>query len=142
MQSKNHLKTKRKIIQFLNEIDWLFGTNGFERDIVYKEHDEGERCAEINYDEPYQSIVLSIYPCFFEEKPEDQRKILLHELCHTITMPSKVAMRSLLDGQLITRYAILNINERETSRIENILDGLLQGRLLYAKKTYKNYLTK
>jgi len=132
----------KKITKFLNGIQWLFNINGFERNIVIKKEDYEERAAQICYEEDYQRITLTIYPKFFKETQEFQRKILLHELCHCLTLQSKVIACNLLDGELQTRENIKYENERLTSKIENILDGLLQGRLKYAKEAYAGYINK
>jgi hypothetical protein len=133
-------KTKR-IVEFLGGIEWLFNVNGFEREIVLKEEDENYIGAEITFDEKYQRITITIYPQFFKETLQGQRKILLHELCHCLTMPQKLLACSLTEGDLVTLKQIKDENERATSRIENILDGLLRGRLKYAKEAYAGYIT-
>ena len=134
------MKQTKRIIKFLEEIDWLFNLNNFDRKITLKKEDDENKCGEIIYDEIYQTNTINLYPCFFKQKLEEQRKILLHELIHSITLPSKIAMTELLNGYLITPQRINSINEIETSKIENIIDGLLQNRLSYSKKAYKNYL--
>jgi len=137
------MDTKR-ITNFLDGIEWLFQIQNFERKVILKDNDCGEdgehTCAEIYFGERYQTIEISIYPCFFKEKLEDQRKILLHELIHTITLPLKTATYGLLDGKFITKDEVDKLNEIETSKIENILDALLKGTKHYAKDAYSKYL--
>lgn len=72
---------------------------------------------------------------------EEQRKMILHELCHTITLPSKILFYDFIDGnRTATKDQSLFLNERETSQIENIIDGLLQGKFKYATKAYAKYI--
>lgn len=132
----------QRIQNFLNEIDWLFQTNNFDKEIILKRQDEDKKAAEIIYDDVYQTITINIFPCFFNCSLTCQRKMLLHELCHSITLPSKLALYNFLEGKLVTPQEIQNINEKETSKIENILNGLLIGQLKYAVKAYDNYLKK
>lgn len=87
--------------------------------------DEGNKLAEINTDHKYQEITIKIYPCFFKEKEDKQKKVLLHELCHTITADSKLASWQLLNGDLVTNERLKEINEQTTSKIENIIWGFL-----------------
>ena len=137
---KNLSKNEKRIQEFLEKMDWLFCTNNHDRIIIWKEKDKDDVAAQITYNEEYQSIDIDIYPCFFTQNLETQRKTLLHELIHSITLPSKIALQDFLDGKFITPQEIRKINETETSKIENIMDGLLRGRLKYAVKAYKEYL--
>lgn len=135
-------KQKKKITDFFEAIDLLFQINNFSKTIICKEQDDEKKCAEIFLDIPYQTIEISIYPVFFRRTQKEQRKDLLHELCHCITLPTKIALHDLLSGKLIPSHILQNINEEATSKIENILDGLLQGRFKYATKAYSDYLKK
>ena len=135
--------TKRDIVRvmkFLENIDWLFSLNNFDRIIKLPSDDHEDVVAKVCYDDKYQRITVSLYPRFFEQKHHEQRKALLHELCHSITLPSKQALYDMIEGDLITKKQAHEINERATSQIENILDGLLRGKLYYARNAYKNYL--
>jgi len=133
-------KEEKQLQELLDSFDWFFGVKRMDRGLVYKERDEGGKSAEIRYEEDYQRITLYIYPCFWEGSRKERRKAILHEYCHIITIPSKVGMRELLDGKLITKDRIQEINERETSQIENIIDCLLQDHASYLPKSYKQYL--
>jgi hypothetical protein len=133
-------KTIKKVREFLDDIDWLFSISNFDREIKIKEQDDGDIIAEFHYEEDYQRLTLTLYPRFFKDPPTEQRKTLLHELCHSLTLPSKQALHDLLNGKLIVGDQIQKINETETSKIENILDRLLQGKLQHAQKAYSNYL--
>jgi len=133
-------KEKQRIINFLNSIDWMFQTNNFDKELIWQKEDKDNIQAEIIIIEKYQKLEVYIYPRFFKEKLESQRKILLHELCHILTDKQKSCSWDLLSGKLKTFDEIKHINEQSTSQIENILDGLLQGRLTYAKKAFNKYL--
>ena len=136
------MKKTKKIVDLLDELQWLFHLNNYDRQLNLEHKDEDNKGAQITFEEEYQRITLDIYPCFFKETPEEQRKMILHELCHTITIPLKVLANDLADGVLVTRQQIKEESERSTSKIENILNGLLQDRLVYAKQGYKNYIKK
>jgi hypothetical protein len=133
----------KPIEELLEGLQWLFGIQNYERSILVKDKDEekedGTSCAEIYFGDKYQEIELTLYPSFFKKNLEEQRKVILHELCHTLTIPSKDAGYKLLNGGLVTPRELDFINEKETSQLENILDGLLRGRLKYSLEVYQNY---
>lgn len=117
--------TKKQINLYLTKLDWLFGLQHFDKKIIIKEKDEDEKAAEIITDIPYQLINVYIYPCFFKEEEKDQKKMLVHELCHTITAQHKLSTYDILDGKFIPKKRINEINEEATSKIENIIWGFL-----------------
>lgn len=139
-KTKKKPERSKRILAFLDDIDWMFQLNNWDKSVILKERDEDGKAAEILTDESYQHVTVSVYPCFFEHKLEEQRKFLLHELIHTILAKQKLQAYHLLDGRLVTKDALNEANERATSQLENILDRLLTGRLSYAKKAYEKYL--
>ena len=134
------MKNEKKIMELLAQLDWLFGTAVMDRELLNIKEDEDHKMAEVTYEENYQRIIIRLYPCFHAKSLQEQRKAILHEFCHCITLPSKHAMLNLLDGKLITNDQIEFINEKETSRIENLLDRLLKGELQFASKAYNQFL--
>jgi len=132
---------ENKIQQLLNKLDWMFNLHHFEKEIVFEANDNGN-LADISYEENYQRLTLRIYPCFFKQSEVEQRKTILHELCHTITLPLRTAFHEFLDGKATTKEQIKFLNERETSILENLFDLLLKGELNYAKEAYKDYINK
>ena len=134
----------KRVENFLESIDWLFNLNNFDRTIILPKENEvfdsGTATAKIEYDIDYQTVDITLFPFFFERSLEDQRKTLLHELCHSLSFDSKRAINDLIDGKLVTKKRMIEIDEKMTSKIENILNGLLDGRLMYAKKAYADYL--
>ncbi len=137
--SKNQVKIK--IQKFFEDIDWMFHINGFEKAIIWKENDENDFAAAVSFDEEYQRVIIKIYPNFFNHELGDQRKFLLHELCHYFIHPMDNLLDNLLEGKLITKIQAAKENEKATSQITNVLDQLLQGRLKYAQQAYKDYLS-
>lgn len=129
-----------KITNFLESMDWMFSTQYYEKNIILKKRKSGRAVLRIVYIVEYQQITIEIYPGFWELSLKEQRKALLHEMCHTITIPSKMAACDLLDGVFVPKERIVDINEEATSRIENILDRLLSNGLDYAKQAYADYL--
>lgn len=133
---------KRRVDELIHQFSWFFQVNQFDKILIYCEKDEDNRAAEITLDEPYQRITIRIYPVFFTETLSEQRKALLHEFCHIITLPEKTALHALLDGKLVTPDRIKDLNETATSRIENLLDRLLQNKSKYVATAYAEYLKK
>lgn len=58
------MKVKR-IEEFLEGIQWLFQIQNMDRKLNLMKEDDGEKRAEIYYDEEYQTIKISLYPAFF-----------------------------------------------------------------------------
>lgn len=135
-----HARAKRRITNFLSDIDWLFGYNNCERVVMYPKEGKEHIACEVETDNEYQRITLRIYPTFFEHDLHDQRKLLLHELTHTFTDRLYKKTLNLFNGKLETYERINNCNEEATSRITNILDALLRGRVRYSKEAYARYL--
>jgi len=134
----------KRLQDLLSQLDWFFSIKNFNRTLTLEKKDEerenGTVGAEIFYDDEYQNIELSIYPIFFKKKLETQRKILLHEFIHTLTIPSRDQALDLLNGKLVTKKSILEENERLTSKIENLLDLLLTNQGTFIKDAYKDYM--
>lgn len=141
----NLKQNKKKVLKLLEQLDWMFGVQNFDRSIRFEEEDElgyGERkiacCIEIR--EMYQEMTITLFPHFFEHDMDDQRKILLHDFCHLITNKMKLIAYDLLDGKLHTPAEIHEAKEKATSQIENLLHKLLCGGMRYAKEAYREYM--
>lgn len=139
-------KDFKRITLFLNEIDWMFELNNFERHLVeVSEQPEGqdELAAEVVPDMIYRELTIRIYPYFWSLSLETQRKALLHELVHTLTQGTKMIAMDMLHGTFHSIQHVKNENEKTTSKITRLLDRLLKDNgLRYAKRGYKNYLKK
>jgi hypothetical protein len=140
MKTPKKRSLEQKVEDFLQDMQWLFECGNFERHVTFKDQDEDGKMCEIKYEEDYQRIYIKIYPNFKGETPYYQRKALLHELSHIFCIPMNLLNLDLLDGRFHTREEMKFAHERATSKIENILDGLLQGKYKYALQAYKRYL--
>lgn len=141
----NLKQNKKKVMKLLEQLDWMFACQNYDRSIIFKEEDElNDRgiklacCIEIN--KRYQEITIIIFPHFFEHDLLDQRKLLLHEFCHLITENMKLIAHDLLNGKLHIAAEIHEEKEKVTSQIENLLHKLLCGGMRYAKDAYKEYI--
>jgi len=132
---------KQRVINFVEEIQCMFSIQNFERKITFFDVASDNTQASFVFDEEYQRIDLKIYPIFFDQTLEEQRKVLLHELCHSFTNPQKQLTDNIIvDGLFVGKNQIHETCEKSTSQIENALDALLQGKLKYAVTAYNNYL--
>lgn len=143
-QQKVRQERKREIARvtrFLESIDWFFDLNNFDKTILFEEHDgKDDEAASITYDHRYRTVTIRLFPSYFSEKVLVRRKILLHELCHSITIPMQQASVNFLRGKAITEEQVFSMGEEATSKIENMLHGLLIGRYRYARDAYRNFL--
>jgi len=133
-------QVRKKIMKLVDGFCNLFGLNLYEIVYFWMKEDEENITASVTLEEPYQRISINVYPQFFGLEPREQRKAILHEICHTITLPSKIQANDMLDGKLVTQKAITDMNERTTSIIENILDCLFLQRTGNAKEAYNKYI--
>ena len=137
---KHNLK---RITGFMNEIDWAFELNNFDKAIVEVENQPEEYpnlTAEVIPDMIYREITIKLYPNFWELSLDLQRKALLHELVHTILQNTKMLAVDLIEGLSHSKNEIKTENEKTTSKITHLLDCLLKNHLRYAKRAYKDYL--
>ena len=130
------------VSSFLDIMDDMFNIATFDKRIICEKldkKDNGYINAEISVDDMYRRITILLYPRFFNESLETQRRILLHELCHCITDELMTISFDLYTGKLRTKRDMEGANERTTSMIESILDLLLRGELDYLSKAYEDY---
>lgn len=136
---KPHKKTTKRVQNFLNEIGWLFGVNNMETRIKLKKAN-GEVAADVYVCFEYRQFHLGLYPTFFRLDRQEQLDALVHELCHVFTLPQKLNASNLRDGHLVTESEINITCENATSAIEQIMSGLLAGKMGYARDAYAKYL--
>jgi len=138
-------KQEKKITRLLETFDWMFGVQNYTRTLqVADEEEEGfegvDMCCEIEIDELYKALRITLYPKFFRCSEKDMRKLLLHEFCHVITHHFKRLVLGLLNGELCTMKELVAINEGTTSIIENLLHKFLTDGGKHYKQAYKKYL--
>lgn len=133
---------KKRVNDFFTDMEWMFDYQNWDRSVVFKEKDDNELAAQVRQEDEYRRITVDIYPCFFTHSPKEQREFLLHEFCHSFSHKLYCASIDLLDGKLHTKEQLRKLNEEATSRVVQIIDALLRGKLRYAKRGYERYLAK
>lgn len=133
-------QVKCRIEDFLCDLEWLFDYQNWDRRVVFETTDKDSCAAEVTTDAEYRRILIKIYPAYFTHSPRDQRLFLLHEFCHSYTDRVYKMGIDLLNGKLRTNDMLNAANEEATSRITDILDALLRGKMRYARKSYARYL--
>jgi len=148
--SHTHLskaQVKRRITEFLKDMEWAFDFQNFLRTINFKDNDDpppedktSGPAAYVEIDWEYQRITINIFPCFFDSSIELQRTYLLHEFCHTFSDKLYGKAINLLRGKLETSAHLTQANEECTSRITELVGRLLEGKMRYARDGYANYI--
>ena len=141
---KQKRNTKR-VQKFLEQIEWAFELNNYQRTLVNKEHqpeDSPDLTAEVKTDEIYKTIELTLYPNFWDYSLTVQRDALLHELVHTILIKNKNISMDLLNGVHHSPQGVKDADEKSVTHITVLLSGLLQGRFRYIKQAYLDYIKK
>ena len=134
---------EKKLFTLMEQLDYLFSVNNFDRHIAFKEKENPENAevaADITIEIAYQRISIRIYPCFWEHTRKEQREFLLHEYCHTIPHPLNVLACDLREGKMVSMEQRRDALEEVTSRIALLLDAQLRSRNKYARIAYEKYL--
>lgn len=140
MPKKPTKKDREFVMGFLEDIQWLFAIQNYERSVVFKEEADGVSFADITVMDDYQRVQINIYPRFWEESREYQIKIIMHELVHTWIYPIQRIADNLFEGKLETEEHIRHALERTVCSVENAVHGLLLGRYRYSRDAYKKWL--
>ncbi len=129
----------------MEQLDWFFGVSGQERHLTYaKEADphSPDCAADIDINEKYQRICMTIYPCFWGSHPDKQRAYLVHEYTHYFIQPVQSMALDLVEGRHATKEDVQGATEKTTSAVAICIDALLSGHRRYMLKAYKEYLPK
>lgn len=136
-------KEEKRVMDLISEFEYLFSVQNFERHIkILHEETPNSPVASMKTELDYQRITLTLYPAFFKESLKDQRKTILHEFIHAWVEPLVFEGSKPLKGLFTSEDLIRERMEEVTSKVENVLDAVLDGRKQYARKAYKAYLSK
>lgn len=126
----------------------LLNSYGLTWDFCGNEHEKANVLAEIQADNVYKEINVSVFPKFWQETEYSQFTVILHEFCHVFTAHQKLLLNVIVDDGIVTRREIDQKNEHETALIEKSFIWLLNGpekykeisqfiRKLSTRKTHK-----
>ena len=91
---------------------------------VHNKPDSGA-AADCAPEEQYRRATICLYPSFFEQTLEEQKEIIVHELCHIITGIQNGLLCKSHDGIFVTPSERAAAFERETSWMSDIVCGFL-----------------
>lgn len=133
------MKNKRKEInRLVLSLRWLFGIQNYDFSFSFPDKEEDFE-ADIEIKEDYQCIHMRVFPKFWRNSLEDQRKCIVHELSHFLCNPLSNIVDRMSEGELQTEEHIRVATEKTTSQIENVIDHLLKDIDWGAKLAYKKY---
>lgn len=133
-------KQKDKVKALASVFDEFFSIRSFERSFMWMENDDEGVAADITVNFEYQRVNIRIYPCFFKEDIDVQRKMILHEFCHILVARLQHLTEDLLAGKLHTEDEKKKVVEECTSRITHLLEMMMSGYWKDVPKTYAAYL--
>lgn len=134
-------KQQKKVLDFLQQLQWMFGLQNYDRIVVFAKEDYKDFACKVNIEEDYQRIKITVYPCFWGNSLKNQREYILHEFCHFLTEPlTLINWNVIANGEIQTKEHHRFAVEKSTSMIANILDKLLTDNVTFGKKAYKSYL--
>ena len=135
-------KTEKKIVDLVRELAPFFDVQNYDISVTFTSTNVEEYAATIFTDHKYRRLNFKVYPIFFEQTLDEQRRGIIHELCHTLTECLDNCAVNLLEGKLITLESIKHANESSTSQMQQMISVLLEGDGQLYTKAYKNYLKK
>ena len=142
MTKDKNKKVKLKIESFLEDFDFIVGTQHWDKTLVIKDEDKDNQLASVECDRKYKRLTINIYPCFFKENPKSQAETLVHEMVHVLIDPLQQVANDMLEGHLVTRRCFSHALEESTSSVTEIMVRLLDDKLRYAKKAFAKYKKK
>lgn len=81
--------------------------------------------ADICADWVYSQATITFYPGYFKELEWKREKLLVHELCHCITEPTRFLSKAVMCGEkLVSWREYRETNERVTQHIASALHSL------------------
>lgn len=138
-QPKRLPKHTRDLVKKLTR---LFALENYDRSFQYPKEDYEGTAASVHIEEDYQRVCIKLYPVFFKDSAENQKKYLLHEFCHTITHELVNMCDKMINGTFISRDQIKTGCERTTSKATIIIENLLLGYEPAASSAYRTFGTK
>lgn len=129
---------QKKVRQFIKDFTGFFGLTHFTIEVDFPAQKEN-LLADIDTETRYQRININVYKCLFKETPEEQRKTLIHELCHTILHELEMCAWNLRNDKAVSKSHIEQTVEVTTSKLENMFDILLKDGA-EQRKAYKKYV--
>lgn len=140
MKKLTEKQVKNRVLQFMSDMEWAFDYQNFDRCVIFKKQPHTKDIAcQVICDWEYRRVTVEVFPCFFDASPEIQRGYLLHEFCHTFTDKLCNTAVALLNGKFYTFDQIKDLNEEATSRITQIIEALLKGKMRYARDGFAKY---
>lgn len=121
------LKQQKKVTEFCDSISWCFDLANYTRTYKFKEdpketdNDDTETCADITTSHTYRTISIRIFPPFWTQSVDEQVRILIHELCHTITEDLYDCGNNLRQGVLVTDMELTHYRERATEQVATMI---------------------
>lgn len=90
--------------------------------------------ASIDTDLRYKRVALTFYPCFFDQDPEEQAAIILHEMAHTVTERQYQLLDVVLRDEIVTRREAVDAREATTQAVAMIMLRLMRSDTSYFRK--------
>jgi len=119
------MKTLDDVIKYVNKLVPIFFLQGWDFDYKNIKEEKNDVMAECLARERYRQITLAIYPVFWEKSKDEQQQVLIHEITHVLTGLQNSLITTLLKGGLVTEGEMVEVYERETTWIANIIHRLL-----------------
>lgn len=123
------LEQKQSIVEWIRKWREILYLDRHHIDLIFAEHlkeDAPQTAAEISQNEPYLDVELTIYPNLFEADSETQERIIVHEMCHLLTIPLFGLLWKAVTGErMVSQAQARETDEHVTDLIAAILSHLV-----------------
>lgn len=114
-------KDQKRIRSYLEEARKALFLQHWDFSLEYAKEDVTERGynvdAECSAKWEYEEATIVMYPGFWKQSPDYQRRAIFHEVAHCITQPINIIFRAMVNGEIVTQAEKCRLNEWMTSKI-------------------------
>jgi hypothetical protein len=116
-----------QVQKVLNKLIPVFFLQGWDIEIEISEKPgrNTEVAAEIYVLNRYKDATITIYPHYFKQSKETQKRVLIHELCHIISGIQNGLLQVARQGEIVPEHEASYAYEEETSWFEKIIAAQL-----------------
>lgn len=122
----NPTKSQKKFVRDqITKYKKILFINRFSLDICYHSEPKNNNAAATVKAKPeYFKATICIEPAFWDESKDEQKHIILHELCHILSWELADHVEQLLNGNVISQDQLSKTTERTTEHLAIIIESL------------------
>ena len=119
-----HRPNKKRVIAWLQKWTPFLFLNGWRIEYRFSDIPDGDTLASARVKYEYKDSIITIYPDFWTLPLEEQERVLIHELSHSITAHLADLVERQRAGYMVTENEQTDVEEALVQTITNIIWGL------------------